>query len=191
MPRAKDDQKISQIHDAARRLVIHTGFSGMKMADVAKEAGMATGTLYIYYDSKEALINDLYFSTKKEITMVLLDPKNQALTFFETFRNMWVSYFRFNLQNPEKMLFTEQFKHSGLITAENLARTDAALKPLDDFLENAKQQALVKNIDTDIIKAHLDGSIYEIVKTITKNSRHIDTATAEAVFEMAWDGIKK
>ena len=109
MPRPRDDNKIPMIQQAALRLVIQTGFSGLKMQDVAKEAGMATGTLYIYYPSKEDLINELFVLTKKEIANVMLHPDNQAETFYQTFKKMWLSYFEFCHQNPEKMLFVEQF----------------------------------------------------------------------------------
>ncbi|MBK7429323.1 MAG: helix-turn-helix transcriptional regulator [Saprospiraceae bacterium] len=37
-----------------------SGYTDLRMADVAKEAGMATGTLYIYFKNKEELINTLF-----------------------------------------------------------------------------------------------------------------------------------
>ena len=52
MPKIKDENKIASIQMAAMKLVIKTGFVGLKMADVAAGAGIATGTLYIYYSSK-------------------------------------------------------------------------------------------------------------------------------------------
>ena len=52
MPKLKDDQKLKDIQTAAMKLVNKTGFIGLKMAEVASEAKLATGTLYIYYKSK-------------------------------------------------------------------------------------------------------------------------------------------
>ena len=49
MPKAKDENKIEQIFKATLKLVSVEGFGGLRMSDVAKEAGMATGTLYIYF----------------------------------------------------------------------------------------------------------------------------------------------
>jgi AcrR family transcriptional regulator len=42
MPKIKDENKTSLIHHATLRLLTKTGFGGLKMADVAKEAGLAT-----------------------------------------------------------------------------------------------------------------------------------------------------
>ena len=45
MSRPKDETKIEAIFEATLKLVQKSGFNGLKMADVAKAAGMATGTL--------------------------------------------------------------------------------------------------------------------------------------------------
>ncbi len=60
MPRSKDETKVIAIFDATLSVVMKTGFNGLKMADVAKKAGLATGTVYLYFKNKEALINALY-----------------------------------------------------------------------------------------------------------------------------------
>jgi len=57
--KSKDLNKIKAIHAAAMKLVINTGFSNMKMADVASEANLTTDPLYIYY-IKDELINDIF-----------------------------------------------------------------------------------------------------------------------------------
>ncbi|MBS1565823.1 MAG: helix-turn-helix transcriptional regulator, partial [Bacteroidetes bacterium] len=52
----KDDTKIEQIFAATLRLVEEIGVAGITMRQIAREAGMATGTLYIYFKDKESLI---------------------------------------------------------------------------------------------------------------------------------------
>jgi len=47
--------RTEQLLDAAERVFAAQGFEGAGMDDVAREAGVAKGTLYLYYPSKEAL----------------------------------------------------------------------------------------------------------------------------------------
>ncbi len=190
MPKLKDPNKLAEIHKAAMNLVIQTGFSGLKMADVATAAGIATGTLYIYYKSKEALMNDIYHITKKEMTAVLLDNKHATSDFYETFANMWISYFSFCLRNPTKMLFVEQFIYSGLISKTIIEETEKELKPLDQFLEYGQQKRILKTIDIDIMKAQMQGAIHETIKTITQKEIQLSHAQIDQCFAMAWDGMK-
>ncbi|MBK7429337.1 MAG: helix-turn-helix transcriptional regulator [Saprospiraceae bacterium] len=66
MARAKDPGKIALIYDSTLSLIMKSGYTDLRMADVAKEAGMATGTLYIYFKNKEELINTLFLQLKEE-----------------------------------------------------------------------------------------------------------------------------
>jgi AcrR family transcriptional regulator len=56
----KDENKIDDIFKATLKLVKLNGLSGITMQSVAKEAKIATGTLYIYFKSKESLITRLF-----------------------------------------------------------------------------------------------------------------------------------
>ena len=45
-----------EILDAAERLLGRFGYSKMRVEDLAREAGVGKGTLYLYFDSKEAAV---------------------------------------------------------------------------------------------------------------------------------------
>lgn len=49
------DSKKRRILEAARRLLIKHGFQDIVLDDIAREAGVAKGTLFLYYKSKEEL----------------------------------------------------------------------------------------------------------------------------------------
>lgn len=49
------DAKIRQILRGARAVFLRDGFDGASMNDIAREAGVSKGTLYVYFPSKEAL----------------------------------------------------------------------------------------------------------------------------------------
>jgi AcrR family transcriptional regulator len=59
VPRLKPDTlrlRRAHILDAAERCFIRTGFHRTSMQDICKEASISPGALYLYFDSKEALI---------------------------------------------------------------------------------------------------------------------------------------
>jgi AcrR family transcriptional regulator len=57
------DAKSRLILDAARRLLIARGFEDIALDDVAHEAGVAKGTLFLHFKSKE----DLFFAAFSEL----------------------------------------------------------------------------------------------------------------------------
>ncbi|GAA4278468.1 TetR/AcrR family transcriptional regulator [Aquimarina mytili] len=191
MPKLKDQNKINAIHKATIELVTKTGFSGLKMAEVAKKSKIATGTLYVYYSSKEELINDVYVITKKEISEAIINPDYLKDTFYKTFKAMWHGYFAYCLKHPEKMLFVEQFIYSGYISETNIAKADAYFEPLDQFLIDGQKQGFIKDVDVEIMKAQLQGAIHEIIKMIVKGHIELKNNGINTCFEMAWNSIRK
>jgi AcrR family transcriptional regulator len=65
----KQAEKRRAIAEAALKVFSRDGFSAAKMDDVALEAGVAKGTLYLYHASKE----ELFEATVREKLLPLLD----------------------------------------------------------------------------------------------------------------------
>ncbi len=61
----QDVRKRHQILEGAYRLFIRQGFDATSMGDIAKEAGVSKGTLYVYFDSKERLFQQLVRDEKE------------------------------------------------------------------------------------------------------------------------------
>jgi AcrR family transcriptional regulator len=59
MARTLDPTKKEAILNAARTIILRDGYASAKMSDIAVEAGVALGTLYVYFESKEALASEL------------------------------------------------------------------------------------------------------------------------------------
>ena len=59
VPSSEHNAKWRQILDGARQVFLASGFDGTSMNDVARVAGVSKGTLYVYFDSKEALFEAL------------------------------------------------------------------------------------------------------------------------------------
>ncbi len=55
MARPIDPHRRSAILDAARTVFLEQGYAGERMAAIAERAGVASGTVYLYFSSKEAL----------------------------------------------------------------------------------------------------------------------------------------
>lgn len=69
------EERITQILDAALRVFAREGFAKARMETIAEEAGLSKGTLYLYFDSKDALITALlerFFATELQDFQLLL-----------------------------------------------------------------------------------------------------------------------
>ena len=71
----RKDARPSEIVEAALGLFIERGFGATKMEDVARSAGVAKGTLFVYFPTKE----DLFRAAARQVLALNLDPLLQAI----------------------------------------------------------------------------------------------------------------
>lgn len=191
MPRVKDENKIQAIYEATLALVLKSGYAELNMAAVAKEAGIATGTIYTYFKNKEALINQLYLHLKEEKVRLMFKNYNEIDNFYVTFQKLWMAYFKISMKEYHKMMFIEQYAYSSVITASTKKKADSLLEPMSVLLLKAQQEHLIKNIEPAIILSAITGAVLEIVRYYQSIGSKPSKANIEQCFEMAWTSIRK
>ena len=190
MPRVKDDTKIEIIYNATLELVLETGYTAMKMADVAEKAGMATGTMYIYFKNKEELVNQLYIKLKTEKISEMMRGYNTADSFFVSFRKLWHGYFKSCISKPHRMIFLEQYLRSPYLSAATKKKAEDMLKPLEQFLEAGQKQQIIKDYPPQVMINHMVGAVNEIVKYYFDNNKKPSKQVVENCFSMAWNSVR-
>ena len=68
---AQESDKRRQILEGARTVFLSAGFDGASMGEIARAAGVSKGTLYVYFDSKEALFEALILQEKSSLAETL------------------------------------------------------------------------------------------------------------------------
>src|SRR2546425_12835829 len=56
----RDPDKPQQIIDAAIRVFARHGYYNSRVSDIAREAGMASGTIYLYFRTKDDILITLF-----------------------------------------------------------------------------------------------------------------------------------
>ena len=191
MPRIKDENKIQSIYQATLALVLKSGYAELNMAAVAKEAGIATGTIYTYFKNKEALINQLYLYLKEEKVNLMFKKYNENDNFYVSFQKLWMAYFKISMNEYHKMMFIEQYAYSSIITAPTRKKADALLLPMVSLLQQAQQEQLIKKVAPEIILSSITGAVLEIVRYYQNKGAKPNKSIMEQCFEMAWNSIRK
>ena len=84
------------------------GFHGASMSAVAAEAGVATGTAYTHYASKDELVLATYLETKAELAEAATANLSASASPQELFREMWLGIYRHLAANRDHALFLLQ-----------------------------------------------------------------------------------
>ncbi|MBI1316237.1 TetR family transcriptional regulator [bacterium] len=155
MTRSLDPNKHRLVQDKACRLILESGFDAFTMQSLAQACGIAAGTIYLYFPSKEHLVNSIYADIKGEMTAaverVWIQNPNGGL------RSVLSAYLRYCTLQPERMLFVEQFHHSKFLRPEV---AEAADQQFDALLQQMGIASL-STAERGLLKAHLLGSLHQ------------------------------
>ncbi len=77
MARTGEPQRRDDILQAARAVLLAEGYAGARMAAIATRAGVAPGTLYLYFPSKEAIVAALVNRFYLELTAAVIPIMGQ------------------------------------------------------------------------------------------------------------------
>jgi AcrR family transcriptional regulator len=82
----------AELLTSARRVLAKKGFHRTKVADISRDAGVAVGTFYLYYPTKEALFLELVEDTVRLLKLEIdagrgasTDPRERARAGLQTF----------------------------------------------------------------------------------------------------------
>jgi AcrR family transcriptional regulator len=186
----KDEGKIEEIFAATLALVKEQGLAGITMSMIARKAGFATGTVYIYFSNKEELIVKLFDKCATHYTRDYFAGYDPAAPFKVAFRTIWMNMLRYSIEHFDELVFIEQCFHSPFISEDTRKETKDRMLPWRELIERGKKEKLIKQVDATWIMLFVRGSVRDLVKHCNYNNLKITAEFKEAMFGMCWDGIR-
>jgi AcrR family transcriptional regulator len=186
----RDEHKIEQIFQATLVLVKEKGLAGITMSEIASAAKIATGTLYIYFESKEKLINELFTKCRKSSVDIYFKDYDTGLPFVQGIRRIWFNLLEFRMNHFKESVFMDQCYHSPFITETTKEFTKKMIQPLYKLVERGKEEKQLKNLDAFLLLIFMVSGINEYVKHSVYSKKKITRSSMEDLFNLMWDGIK-
>ena len=140
------------IRKALRDLVAERGFHGASMGAVAREAGVATGTAYVHYESKQELVYATYLELKAELSAAVLAEFHEGAPPYEAWRHILTAAYNFLAEEPERARFLTQLEESPYYE-EAHARLMATGDPLYEMAKADELAELLVPLPTEVIYA--------------------------------------
>lgn len=90
-----------EIIDAAERIFFAKGLDAATMDEIAEEAELSKGTLYIYFNSKEELYLQIHLRGNQLLTRYFREASEKKNKGIEKLRAIGEAYYRFFLEQPD------------------------------------------------------------------------------------------
>lgn len=192
------DDKRRLILDAALKVFAQRGFHGTSVPEVAEAAGVGTGTLYRYFEHKEALVNEVYRDAKLRLRSTLLDglaaPTSYRADDAERwFYELWQRLATFAANEPEAFRFLEMQDHVEYLDGESRQVEMSVLAPLfiaGKQLRDRAAPSADKTAPVDVLFALLWGAFVGLIKAGRLGYLTIDAARIQQAGHACWRMIE-
>ncbi len=180
--------KRDAILQAALELFVERGFHGTAVPTVAERAHVGAGTIYRYFESKEALVNELYRHWKQRLAAHLLSDFVPSGTAREQFGRLWRRMADFVQRYPTAYAFIELHHHASYLDAESVAIEEQLFGLALGFIEGAQDRGEFRKMPPPVLWSLVEGAFIGLVRSakegrVTLGPAEIETAEA-AVWEM-------
>lgn len=188
--RSKDEAKLERIREAVVRLSAREGLVGLSMAGIAGEAKIATGTLYVYFESKEALLEDVYREIKSRTAVMYFRDIDPAAPVKVRFRTVWMNALDHRIAHFGEAVFTEQYYQSAFMNEYGRRETHRLFAPLFELIEEGQRQMIIKELDPLLIAMFSIGPVIELAGLARLGVVELGPELREAAWAMSWDAVR-
>ncbi|MBN2329607.1 MAG: TetR/AcrR family transcriptional regulator [Candidatus Omnitrophica bacterium] len=187
--------KRDEIIRVALELIAEHGFHGTSMAMVAEEAKVGAGTIYRYFESKDALIMALFKEAEIKMQEALTVKPYEHFSIRERFFYLHTSLLRYMINNPIHFKYLEQFFNSpyGIkfrrdqFLKDKKGESHTFLKLFSEGLS----QGIMKNLPLVVLFALALGPIMDMARDHILGFFKLNDDLITQSVEACWDAVKK
>jgi AcrR family transcriptional regulator len=189
MAKPKSEDKRNAILSAASQIFAQRGLGAPTVA-ITSAAGIAEGTLFTYFKTKDDLINALYREIKLELADAMMSgfPRKQSVR--NRLQHVWNHFVDWGVANPNEQRILKQIQVWGRLTEESKNAGFAPFAEIQRITDDAVTQRIYKDIPQAFIGAALS-ALAEMTMDFVRQEPQKAEVYRTAGFEMLWAGITR
>lgn len=190
MARPKSEDKKQALLEAATQAIAQSGIAA-STAVIARNAGVAEGTLFRYFATKDELINTLYLHLKQDLCQSMIMELDRSITDAKMMtRFIWNSYISWGLNHPARHRAIRQLAVSEKLTKETEQRADDMFPELRDLCHRSVLMVFM----SDEYRAFGDGLFLALAETTMDFAARDPARAGEYIalgFEAMWRALTR
>src|SRR6202021_1674476 len=191
MARPRSEDKRNAILDAATRLFAERGLADAPTSEISKRAGVAEGTLFTYFGTKDELINSLYREIKLELADAMMSDFPRKKNVRTRMRHVWDRYVRWGIANPRQRKVLGQLLVSEVLTKESREAGSAPFVEFQTMIRDGIEGRVFRNdVPVELISKSL-GALVEATIDLTVANRSKAKQYRDSGFQVFWGGITR
>ncbi len=158
---------------------------GVSTAAIAKEAGVAAGSLFVYFETKNVLLNELYLALKAEMGSAAVAGLPDEGETRELVRHMWRQWLAWAATNPEKRSTLAQLDVAEEITEDSHRFVSDSHRVMAGLIERARSAGPMGDAPLGFVLTLASAIADATMDTMIREPAHAEERSVVA-FEALW-----
>jgi len=182
--------KRKAILDTTLDLVRQYGLRGTPISLIAKNANVAAGTIYHYFQNKEAIIKELHNVIREEMLAAMFTENNDGKDFQAQFFKGWTSLCTYFISHPGSLIFIQQYNSAPGFKSTKKKSKKIPVDKFSEFFQWGMDNGYLKKMEYNLVASVVFGAIIATAKYHI--SGRFDYADGDLckIATIIWDGIK-
>ena len=155
--------KRQAIIEAARKIFAMKGYEDTTIAEIAEDAGIAVGTVYLYFGNKRDIYTSVSLDWAVSLAAVFEDPTIAELPIEQVPRAMIEATFRICHQDSDMMSLFQVDIQSEAEIQKHKAAGELITGILDNFFRQAIAQGQLAPFDTEVYTKVIFGMVHSVL----------------------------
>lgn len=185
------DEKREAILDAALDLFSERGFYGTAVPLLAESAKVATGSIYRYFENKEAIVNALYRREKELLGKTLLEAFPFDSPPRDQFHFFWTAAMKYARQHPKGLAFLELHHHQSYLDDTCRELEARILAPAYAFFAMTAETKVTKAYPPVVLGSIVWGAFVGMVRAGWEKRIELTDEVIEQGENCIWEAIRR
>jgi AcrR family transcriptional regulator len=183
LPGQAGDRRRQRVLDAALDLFSERTWEGTNVPQIAQRAGVAVGTIYRYFENKEALGTAVFTEAKRAFAKAVVTPEVRQAEPLQALRLIWRAQLAFAMAYPEAFAFLEHQQHAGYLNSEAQAVVGQLDADLCSIIRAGQAAGVVRDGDPQVLLAMAFGAFVGVTR--------LARALGVPLEDFDWAGIER
>jgi TetR/AcrR family transcriptional regulator, repressor of fatR-cypB operon len=182
--------KADLILDAALVLFAEHGIDATTVPAIAGKAGVGAGTIYRYFENKEALVNALFQSCVLRLYETVKREYPFEGTTYAQFRHLFYGIIQFTKGNEDQLYFIEMNNNSRYLDPASQTAFKQLMDFFHGFFDMGIAQGAIRLMPSIALIAIVYGAIVRLYKLIRTGQISLTPALLAGFESACWDAIR-
>lgn len=188
--RVRDENKKDAIFSATIDLINEKGFANLSMSQIGKKAGVASSTIYVYFENKEDMLNKVYLNVGEKLRETVSRNIDQSAPIRQVMEQVIRNILDFAMEHTAAFFFLEQFANASIPGETCVLDTVKMLKPVFDVIERGQREGVLKDTEPTLQWMFCYYGTTQMIKAKLKLKQEITESEINQLVKMCWDAIK-